>query len=161
MRTPATDRYKHHRRPVEIISPGVWRSFRFCLSSRDVGALLFARGVRLTYAAIRQWCRTFGQRSAHRLRRQRPRPGDTGHLDKVFLTVNGQRHDLWRAVVQDGTVIDLLVHRRRNQNAAKTFFRTRITGLNDVPRVIITDQLARDGAAKRAGLRSVEARQQR
>jgi putative transposase len=98
MRTPATDRYKHHRLPVEIISPGVWRSFRFCLSSRDVGARLFARGVRLTYEAIRQWCRTFGQRSANQLRHQRPRPGGKWHMGEVFLTIHGERHYLWRAV---------------------------------------------------------------
>jgi putative transposase len=82
MNTPVrTDRYKHHRFPTEIISHGVWLYFRFCLSYRDVEELLFARGIIVTYEAIRKWCRKFGQTYANQLRRRRPRPGDKWHLD--------------------------------------------------------------------------------
>jgi putative transposase len=103
MNTPATpNRYKNHRFPAEIIRQAVWLYFRFCLSYRDVEEVLCARGVTVTYEAIRKWCRKFGQEYANQLRRRRPRPGDTWHLDEVFLTINSQRHYLWRAVDQDG-----------------------------------------------------------
>src|SRR5262245_51073906 len=115
MNTPSTDRYKHHRFPAEIISHGVWLYFRFCLSDRDVEELLFARGIMVTYEAIRKWCRTFGAQYAHQLRRRRPKPGDKWHLDEVFLTIHGERHYLWRAVDQDGNVLDILVQARRDQ----------------------------------------------
>jgi putative transposase len=87
-----------HRFPAESISHGVWLYGRVCLSYRDVEELLFARGVIVTYEAIRKWRRKFGHAYAHRLRRRRPRPGDTWHLDGVFRTINGRRHDLGRAV---------------------------------------------------------------
>jgi putative transposase len=92
MNTPSTNHYKHHRFPAEIISHGVWLYYRFCLSYRDVEELLFARGIIVTYEAIRKWCRKFGQAYANELRRRRPRPGDKWHLDEVFLTINGARH---------------------------------------------------------------------
>jgi hypothetical protein len=81
MNTPSPNRYKHHRFPAEIISHGVWLYLRFCLSYRDVEELLFARGIIVTYEAIRQWCRKFGQQYAKQLRRRRPRPGDKWHLE--------------------------------------------------------------------------------
>jgi DDE domain len=78
--------------------------FRFCLSFRDVEEILLERGVVVTYEAIRQWCRKFGQGYANHLRRRRPRPGDKWHLDEVFLTIKGERQYLWRTVDQDGSV---------------------------------------------------------
>ena len=118
-----TDRYKHHRFPIEIISHGVWLYYRFCLSYRDVEELLCVHGVLVTYEAIRQWCHKFGQQYANPLRRRRVRPGDTWHLDEVFLTSSGDRHSLWRTVDQDGTMLDILVQSRWNKQAAKRFFR--------------------------------------
>jgi putative transposase len=110
MNTPAAShRYKNHRFPVEIISHGVWLYFRFCLSYRDVEELLFARGIIVTYEAIRKWCRKFGQSYANALRHRRPGPGDKWHLDEVFLTINGKRHYLWRAADQAGNVLDILL----------------------------------------------------
>src|SRR2546425_6597748 len=155
------DRYKHHRFPAEIISHGVWLYYRFCLSHRDVEELLFARGVLVTYEAIRKWCGKFGQDYANQLRRRRPRPGDKWHLDEVFLTIHGERHYLWRAVDQDGNVLDILVQRRRDKNAAKRCFRKLLKGCQYVPRVIITDKLKSYGAAKREILPGVEHRQHR
>src|SRR5262245_14046315 len=90
MNPPSINRYKHHRFPAEIISHGVWLYYRFCLSYRDVEELLFARGITVTYEAIRKWCRTFGQRYANQLRCHRPRLGDTWHLNGVFLTIHGE-----------------------------------------------------------------------
>ena len=122
------DRYKHHRFPAEIISHGVWLYYRFCLSYRDVEELLFTRGVLVTYEAIRKWCRKFGQQYANQLRHRRPRPGDKWHLDEVVLTIHGERHYFWRAVDQDGNVLDILVQSRRNKKAAKRFFRKLLKG---------------------------------
>jgi putative transposase len=162
MNTPLrTDRYKHHRFPTEIISHGVWLYFRFCLSYCDVEELLFARGVTVTYEAIRKWCRKFGQAYANQLRHRHLRPGDTWHLDEVFLTINSQRHYLWRAVDQDGTALDILVQRRRDKTAAKKFFRKLLKRCRYLPRVIVTDRLKSYGAAKRAILPGVEHRQHR
>jgi putative transposase len=153
--------YKNHRFPAEIISHAVWLYFRFCLSYRDVEELLFARGVTVTYEAIRKWCRKFGQRYANQLRHRRPKPGDKWHLDEVFLTSNGKRSYLWRAVDQEGNILDILVQRRRDKKAAKTFFRKLLKGLTYVPRVIVTDQLKSYGAAMRELLPGVEHRQHR
>jgi hypothetical protein len=101
MDTPASsNRYKNYRFPVEIISHAVWLYFRFCLSFRDVEEILLERGVVVTYETIRQWCRKFGQPYANRLRHRRPQPGDKWHLDEVFLTIKGERHYLWRAVLR-------------------------------------------------------------
>jgi len=162
MNTPASsNRYKNHRFPVEIISHGVWLYFRFSLSYRDVEELLFERGITVTYEAIRKWCRKFGQQYANQLRRQRPRPGDTWHLDEVLLTINGERHYWWRAVDPDGHGLDILVQRRRDKKAAKTFVRKLLTGLTYVPRVLITDKLTSYGAATRELLPGVEHRQSR
>jgi len=135
--------------------------FRFCLSYRDVEELMAERGVLLTYEAVRYWCRKFGQVYANQLRRRRPRPGDKWPLDEVFLTIHGECHYLWRAVDQDGHVLDILVQRRRDKRAAKKFFRKLLKGLAYVPRVLITDQLKSYGAAKREILPGVEHRQHR
>jgi putative transposase len=159
--TTPPDRYKHYRFPTEIISHGVWLYYRFCLSYRDVEELLFARGIAVTYEAIRKWCRKFGQRYAHQLRRHRPRLGDTCHLDEVFLTIHGERHYLWRAVDQEGHVLDILVQRRRDKTAAKKFFQKLLKTCRYVPRVIVTDRLKSYAAAQREVLPSVEHRQHR
>ena len=155
----AAPTYAGYRFPAEIIAHAVWLYFRFALSYRDVEELLAERGVVVTYETIRRWCRKFGQTYANALRRRRPRPGDTWHLDEVFIAINGEQHYLWRAVDQEGTVLDILVQRRRDTAAAKKFFRRLRKDLQYVPRVLITDKLASYGAAKRAVLPSVEHRQ--
>ena len=115
--------YYRHRFPAEIISHCVWLYFRFALSLRDVEEMLARRGVSLTYETVREWCLKFGQTYANRLRHRSPRPGDQWHLDEVFLKINGRIHYLWRAVDQDGDVLDILVQSRRDKKAAKKFFR--------------------------------------
>jgi putative transposase len=112
--SPATNPYKRHRFPPEIIGHCVCLYFRFCLSYRDVEELMAARGVLLTYEVVRYWCQKFGQAYANQLRRQRPKPGDKWHMDEVFLTIKGEWHYLWRAVDQDGNIRDILVQRRRD-----------------------------------------------
>jgi putative transposase len=149
MPSAAPNLYKHPRFPGEIISHAVWLYFRFLLSHRDVEELLLVRGAIVSYKAIRKWCRKFGQQYANQLRCRRSRPGDKWHRDEVFITINKERHYLWRAVDQDGVVLDILVQRRRNKLAAKKFFRKLLKGCQYVPRVISTDKLKSYGAAKR------------
>jgi hypothetical protein len=96
MNTPPTsDPYERHRFPAEIISHCVWLYFRFCLSYRDVEELMAERGILLTYEAVRYWCRKFGQAYANQLRRQRPRPGDKWHLEKVYLPTIVSGRVIW------------------------------------------------------------------
>ena len=157
----ATTKYKNHRFPIEIISHAVWLYFRFCLSFRDVEELRFERGVSVTYEEICKWYHKVGQSYAHQLRRRWPRPEDKGYRDEVCLTSKGEQHYLWRAVDQEGHVLDILVQRRRDKQAAKQFFRKLLKGLAYVPRVIVTDKLKSYAAAKREILPGVEHRQHR
>ena len=160
MKNPLSARnYKGFRFPSEIISHAVWLYFRFSLSYRDVEELLAQRGIVVTYETVRQWCLKFGQTYANELRRRRPRCGDKWYMDEVVLTIQGKKHSLWRAVDQEGNVLDILVQSRRNKKAAKRFFRKLLKGLQYVPRVIITDKLKSYAAAKREILPGVEHRQ--
>jgi putative transposase len=139
----------------------VWLYFRFALSYRDVEEIVRVRGVTLTYETIREWCLKLGQTYANGLRRKRPHPRDQWHLDEVFIRINGKVHYLWRAVDQDGEVLDILVQSRRNKKAAKRFFRKLLKGLQYVPRVIVTDQLRSYRAAKAEVLPGVEHQQEK
>ena len=118
--------------------------------------MLAMRGVSLSYGTVREWCLKFGQTYANGLRHKSPRPGDRWHLDEVFLKINGRTHFLWRAVDQDGDMLDILVQRRRDKKAGKKFFRKLLKGLRYVPRAIITDKLRSYSAAKAEVLPSVE-----
>jgi putative transposase len=151
--------YKGFRFPAEIISHCVWLCYRFPLSLREVQEMMLARGIILSHETVRQWCAKFGQTYANALRRRRARPGDKWHLDEVFITINGQRRYLWRAVDQNGTVLDILVTSKRDTRAATRFFRKLLKGLQYVPRVLVTDKLRSYGAARRRVLGSVEHRQ--
>ncbi len=153
--------YRRHRFPSEVISHCVWLYFRFSISYRDVEEMMAVRGLTLTYETIPHWCLKFGQTYANGLRRSHPRPGDRWHLDEVFLKINGQVHYLWRAVDQDGDVLDILVQSRRDKKAAKKFFRKLLKGLRYVPRIIITDKLKGYSAAKTEVMPSVEHLQQK
>jgi putative transposase len=150
--------YKGFRFPAEIIAHATWLYFRFSLSYRDVEEIMLARGVVVSYETIRQWCRKFGQSYADGLRRRKPRPGDKWHLDEVFINVNGKRQYLWRAVDQQGNVLDILVQSRRDATAAERFFRKLIKKFTYTPRVLITDKLRSYGVAHRALMPSVEHR---
>src|SRR3982074_864457 len=148
--------YHRHRFPTEIISHCVWLYFRFALSFRDVEEMLAMRGVSLSYETVREWCLKFGQTYANGLRHKCPRPGDQWHLDEAFLKINGRIHYLWRAVDQDGDVLDIIVQSRRDSKAAKKLFRKLLKRLRYVPRVIITDKLKSYSAAKAEMMASVE-----
>ncbi|MFC5856645.1 IS6 family transposase [Streptomyces chlorus] len=154
----ASPSYKGHRYPVEVISHCVWLYFRFPLSFREVEELMLQRGVIVSYETVRRRCLKFGQAYANGLRRRRPRPGDTWHLDEVFVKINGERKYLWRAVDADGNVLDILVQNRRDKAAARRFFRTLLKTTCSVPRVVVTDKLRSYGAAHREVMPSVEHR---
>ena len=147
--------YHGYRFPPDIISHAVWLYHRFCLSFRDAEDLLAQRGVTVTYETIRQWCQRFGPVYARRLRRRRGRLGDTWHLDEVFVTIQGRQQYLWRAVDEDGDVLDILMQSHRNRRAAVRFFRKLLKTQGRIPRRLITDQLRSYAAACRTVMPSV------
>ena len=147
--------YHGYRFPPDIISHAVWLYYRFCLSFRDAEDLLAQRGVTVTYETIRQWCQRFGPVFARQLRRRRGRMGDTWHLDEVFVTIQGRQQYLWRAVDEDGDVLDILVQSHRNRRAAVRFFRKLLKTQSRIPRRLITDQLRSYAAACRTVMPSV------
>jgi putative transposase len=120
--------------------------------------MMLERGVVVSHETVRQWCAKFAQTYANELRRRRPRRGDRWHLDEVYIKINGRCHYLWRAVDQDGNVLDILVTSRRDAKAATRFFPKLLTGWQDVPRVLVTDKLASYPVAHRRLMRSVEHR---
>ena len=126
---------------------------RFSLSFRDVEDLLAERGITVTYETLRQWCLTFGLEYARRLRQRRQ--GDTWYLDELFVTIQGRHQYLWRAVDEDGDVLDILVPSHRNRRAAVRFFRTLLKTQGRIPRRLITDQLRSYAAAGRTVMPSV------
>jgi len=147
--------YRGYRFPTEIIAHAVWLYFRFSLSFREVEELLAQRGITVTYETVRQWCRRFGRAYARRLRQRRGQLGDTWHIDELFVSINGRRQYLWRAVDQDGDVLDILVQARRNRRAAAQFFRPLLKRQGRLPRRLITDTLRSYPAAHRAVMPSV------
>src|SRR3954452_17619001 len=106
--------YAGYRSPAEVISHAVWLYFRFPLSLRMVEEMLAARGIIVSHESVRQWARKFGQTFANRIRRRLPAAGDKWHLDEVVLKIAGKKHWLWRAVDQDGIVLDILLQSRRD-----------------------------------------------
>ncbi len=96
MSSRTTSPYKNHRFPPEIIAHAVWLYHRFSLSFGEVEELLAERGVTLSYEAARLWCLKFGSTFARKLRHRRSRPGDTWHLDELFIRIRGKRYYLRR-----------------------------------------------------------------
>jgi len=158
MTTSACPSYAGYRFPAEVISHAVWLYFRFPLSLRMVDELLAARGITVSYETVRQWALKFGQSFANQIRRRLPAAGDKWHMDEVVITISGVKHWLWRAVDQNGTVLDILVQSRRDTQAAKRLLRKLMKRQCRPPRVMITDKLASYGAAKREVMPSVEHR---
>ncbi len=119
---------------------------------------MLERGVIVSYETVRRWRAKFGPAYADALRRRRPRPGDKWRLDEVITKINGALKYLWRAVDQDGMVLDILVQDRRETAAARRFFRRLLKKTRTVPRVVVTDKLRSCGAAHREVTPSVEHR---
>ena len=118
-----TPSYRRFRFPSEIISHAVWLNHQFCLSFREVEEERLAkRGITITYESVRQWCQKFGPAYARKLKKRQGRLGETWHIAEGFVTIQGERQYLWRAVDQSGDVIDLLMQRHRNRRVAERFF---------------------------------------
>jgi putative transposase len=141
--------YKRHRFPPDIISYAVWLYYRFNLSHRDIEDLLAERGIIVSRESIRLWYIKFGAIYTRRLKRKHGGFGDTFYIDEVFVRINGKRQYLWRAVDQDGEVVDVYLQARRDGAAAKRFFKRLLRSHGGDPRKIVTDKLRSYGVAHR------------
>jgi putative transposase len=141
--------YKRYRFPSVIIQYAVWFYYRFNLSHRDIEDLLAERGINVTYETIRLWCIKFGPKYASRLKRKHCGYGDTFFIDEVFIKIDGKQHYLWRAVDQDGEVVDVFLQKRRDSKAAKRFFKKLLKTDRNEPRKIVTDKLRSYGVVHR------------
>ena len=139
--------YKRHRFPPDIISYAVWLYYRFNLSHRDIEDLLAERGITVSRESIRLWCVKFGAICTRRLKRKHRGYGDTFYIDEVFVKINGKQHYLWRAVDQDGEVVDVFLQARRDGAAVKRFFKRLLRSHGGEPRKIVTDKLRSYGVA--------------
>lgn len=150
--------YKHHRFPPEIIARAVWLYFRFPLSLRLVEEMLLERGIVVSYETIRRWGMKFGPNYARRLKRKQPNLNDIWHLDEVVISIGGKKHWLWRAVDQDGYVLDEIVQSRRNTKAARRLLQRLLKKQGLAPKRMITDKLRSYGAARRQIMPHIEHR---
>ena len=142
--------YRRHRFPPEIIQHAIWLYLRFTLSYRDVEELLAKRGLDISYETVRRWVLKFGPAIARRLRQRRPRPSNRWHLDEMVVRIAGERLYLWRAVDDEGEVLDMLVQRRRDSWAALRLMRKLLKKQGFVPKLLVTDRSADLAAAPRS-----------
>jgi transposase-like protein len=133
--------FKRYRFPPEVICHAVWLYARFTLSYRDVEDLLAQRGLDISYETVRRWFLKFGQPIARNLRLKRPKPSDYWHLDEMVVVIRGTRHWLWRAVDNEGEVLDFLVQSKRDARAAKRLLRKLLKKQGWAPARMITDKL--------------------
>ena len=140
----------HRQRfPPDIISYAVWLYYRFNLSHRDIEDLLAERGIIVTRESIRLWCIKFGAIYTRRLKRNHRGHGDTFYIDEVFVKISGKQHYLWRAVDQDGEVLDVYLQAKRDGAAARRFFKRLLRSHDGDPRKIVTDKLRSYPLARR------------
>ncbi len=133
--------YKRHRFPSTVIQYAVWLYFRFTLSFRDVEEMLAQRGIEASYETIRCWTIKFGPKIAANLRRRKAPPSPRWHLDEMVSTINGERVWIWRAVDDEGEVMDMLVQKRRDTAAALRLLRRLLKNQHVEPETIVTDGL--------------------
>src|SRR5262249_53750071 len=133
--------YRRHRFPPGVIQHAVWLYLRFTLSYRDVEELLAERRLEISYETVRRWVLKFGPAIARRLRQRRPRPSDRWHLDEMVVRIAGERLYLWRAVDDEGEVLDMLVQRRRDARSALRLMRKLLKKQGFMPKCLVTDKL--------------------
>src|SRR5258708_10906879 len=141
--------YRGYRFPPEIIQQAIWLYVRFTLSFRDVEDLLAERGIVVSYETERRWVNHFGPKIAADLRKRRPKPHTTWHLDEVYLKIDGRLVYLWRAVDAEGEVLDVLVQAKRNKRAALKLMRKLLKNYGFIPERLCTHDLRSYGAAAR------------
>ena len=134
----------------KIIRHAIWLYARFTLSFRDVEELLAERGIDASYETVRRWFLKFGPSIAANIRRSRPRPSDHWHLDEMVISIRGGKYWLWRAVDNEGEVLDFLVQRRRDTQAAKKLMVKLLKKHGFAPSRVVTDRLRSYPAAFRA-----------
>ena len=139
--------YKRHRFPPAVIQHAIWLYFRFTLSLRDVEEMLARRGIDVSYETIRYWTVKFGPKIAANLRRRKLPSSPRWHLDEMVSTIAGERVWIWRAVDDEGEVMDMIVQKRRDTGAAIRFLRRLLKNQHVEPEVIVTDGLRSYGAA--------------
>ncbi len=148
--------FKRHRFPPVIIQHAVWLYARFTLSFRDVEELLAERGIDVSNETIRRWFLKFGRLIAGNLRRSRPRPSPRWHLDEMVIKIGDRKYWLWRAVDDEGEVLDILVQRRRCARSARRLLRKLLKRQGFAPKRITTDKLKSYPAAiRQEGLSAV------
>jgi len=130
--------FTRHRFPPDVIRHAVWLYARFTLSFRDVEDLLAERGLDISYKTVRRWFLKFGVPIA---RNMRPTPSAYWHLDEMVIVIRGCRHWLWRAVDNEGEVLDFLVQSKRNARAALKLLRKLLKKHGWAPTRITTDSL--------------------
>ena len=150
--------YKNHRFPISIVARAIWLYFRFNLSLREVEELMLERGVVVSYETVRRWCRSHGSLLTARLRRKTPSAIDVWHLDEVVVSIGGKKCLLWRAVDQDGYVLDEIVRTRRNTKAAKRLLVRLLKKQGCAPKRIVTDKLRSYGEARRQVILQIDHR---
>ncbi|MDB9703320.1 DDE-type integrase/transposase/recombinase [Rhodospirillales bacterium] len=101
---------------------------RFPLSVRNVEGLLHERGIDICHETVRYWWNRFGPLFAVEIRNSRVKNPRSylnwrWHLDEVFVKINGETHYLWRAVNNDGEVLEPIVTKRRDRKAALAFLK--------------------------------------
>lgn len=151
--------YHRHRFPSDVIAQAVWLYFKFPLSLRMVEDLLAECGIIVSHQTTRTWAEKLSRQYAANIRR-RPAGQFDGkwHLDEVVITMRGKKYWPWRAVAQNGFVLDVLVQSRHNTKAAMRLMRKLLKRQGSAPRVMITDKLRSYGAAKREVMPRVEHR---
>jgi putative transposase len=123
MQTPPPLSYKRHRFPSQIIAHAVWLYARFNVSLREVEEILLKQGIEVSYETIRRWTVKFGPQIASHLRRRQTQPGNIWHLDEVVVKIRGRKYWLWRAVDQNGLVLEEILQNCRIKAAAKRLLR--------------------------------------
>jgi putative transposase len=141
--------YRRHRFPAGIIQHAIWLYLRFTLSYRDVEELLAERGLDVSYETVRRWVLKFGPADRAQAAASRTRPSAQWHLDEMVVRIAGKRMYLWRAVDHEGEVLDMLVQRRRDTQAALRLMRKLLNKLGSAPKLLVTDKLGSYGSAFR------------
>jgi len=148
-----TNIFKYHKTSPEVIRLAVLMYVRFPLSLRNVEDLLHERGIDISHETVHAWWNKFGPVFASEIRKKRVKNYRQythwkWHLDEVFVKINGELHYLWRAVNQEGEVLETYVTKRRNRQAALKFLR-KMMKRHGPPQTIITDKLRSYKAAMR------------
>jgi len=133
--------YSGYRFPPEIIQQAIWLYLRFTLSFRDVEDLLAERGIMISYETVRRCVNHFGPMIAADLRKRRPKPHTTWHLDEVYSKIDDRIVYLWRAVDAEGEVLDVLVQAKRYKRAALKLMRKLLKKYGFVPDNLVKDDL--------------------